>query len=305
MRSLSLSIGLCLGLLVTLIVSVGIDPAQTLARVTSGTMNGAEQANVVAARQDAEAHLGQLLLPPGATSSPGQPVGAGNRLESPAFTTGSPLQLVDVPGWWLVPGQPPEVLSWIEAHPPPGSIWKITSSDILKGVTESWSAGFEWPPISEVVGVRYLVVKVTADADGSTALRADGEDVWTVPHPASERIPQSARVLEVSRAIPGRAAKTIIVTRARIAHAVAALIDHLPIAQPGLMYCPTFNRPSTRFTLTFRATQSGPVLAQAVQSIPGRGCSGMGLTIRGHPQPALIGTAAVIREANALLQDRR
>ena len=70
MRSHSQSIGWCLGLLVAVIASGAISPTPTFARDTNGAESGGAQANIGAAKKDAEAHLGELQLPPGATSFP-------------------------------------------------------------------------------------------------------------------------------------------------------------------------------------------------------------------------------------------
>jgi hypothetical protein len=225
-------------------------------------------------------------------------------LAEPALRLGSP-KLIDLPAWWLVPGQPQEVLGWIEAHPPQDRTGPFVLGELTRaGVPESWFAGFELPPVSEVLGTRELVVEVVAAPDGSTALRADAQVVWIVPRPPSERIPASARVLDVTVVRPGRRPPTsVVLAKTKTVRKIVSLINELPTSQPaGISHgCPRRKANPTTVQLTFRATRDGPALAEAVQVEPIGACSPMTLTIRGRPQTPLVGAAVVLHRLRALL----
>ena len=138
----------------------------------------------------------------------------------------------------MLPGQPLEVLDWIKAHPPGGSTVGVEGSESEFHRTTSWDIGLEWPPIKGTVDGRELLITVTARSGGGTALRADAQAVWVTPHPPSERIPAAARVLEVKREKPGRHPRSVTIAKPRVVREIAALIDGLPVVQPGTYACP-------------------------------------------------------------------
>lgn len=155
-------------------------------------------ANRRAATRGAGERLAMLQLPPGAFRTSGPSSGSGSALRTPPSEPSTP-NLIDLPAWWVLPGQPPEVLTWIEAHLPPGSTLGGEGSNETLGKATSWDIELAWPPIREKVEERELLLTVTAQSGGGTALRADAQAVWVTPHPASDRIPAAARVLEVKR----------------------------------------------------------------------------------------------------------
>lgn len=309
MQDHSLSIRVLAGALVFMALMVGGYALPMAAGATGADQpSSGATANRRAAVEDATSLLGRLQLPPGATNYSAQPAGANAPLADPPIRSGSP-NLIDLPTWWLVPGQPQQVLSWIETHEPEGSVHKVSGESHFGAVTESWFAAFEWPNIKEVLGTRWLTVQVVAAAGESTALRADAQVVWIVPHFASERLPTSARIIDIKVEPPGgRPPKSVVVSKVDAVLKIAALINRLPAVQPtGPVYgCgPYWERNQSTYRLTFRANSGGPVLAKAIQSKPIGVCSTMTLMIRGHRQTPLAGASPVIDEVEGLLKAGR
>ena len=221
------------------------------------------------------------------------------------FGRGRPTSLTSPPGGSSL-ASPSKFYSWIEAHEPESSVHKVSGESRFGSVTESWFAAFEWPNIKEVLGTRWLTVKVVAAAGESTALRADAQVVWIVPHSASERIPTSARIVDLKVEPPeGRRPISVVVSKVDAVLKIAALIDRLPTVEPSdpVYGCgPYWERDRSTYRLTFRANSGGPVLAEAIQSKPIGVCSTMALTIRGHRQTPLTGASPVIDRVEGLLK---
>ncbi|HEY5195008.1 MAG TPA: hypothetical protein VIJ39_14220 [Solirubrobacteraceae bacterium] len=293
-------------LVVLVFLALGTALASTIGSSTGKSASGSTRAaNQRAASRDAEQLLGLLVLPLGARSSPHTPAGGGSTLARPSLSVATP-DVVDRHAWWIVPGQPRALLGFLAAHPPAGSRNSASGSGGVRGVTTSWSVQFQWPPIAGVLQERFLVLTLVRLPGGSTGVRADAQDVWVIPRSASERIPGSARVLEVmvarSHKVPSL---SVIVSDVTKVSEIAAMIDRLPIVQPGALSCPAFpvNGPFVNFT--FRSTRHGPTLAQASEaawaSEPSSACEPMRLTIAGRPRTALLDGPSVVRKAQALL----
>lgn len=294
-------IGLTTAAGVLLSLSLGVVGPSATAQGHKPQRSGVSKAsNRRAAVRDAGERLAMLELPPGALRRSERPSGSGSELKSPPSEPSTP-NLIDLHAWWVLPDQPLEALDWIKAHLPPGSTLGIEGSESKFGRTTSWDIGLEWPPIKGRVDERALLITVTARSGGGTALRADAQAVWVTPHPASERIPAAARILEVKREKPGRRPRTATIAKPRVVREVAALIDGLPVVQPGTYSCPAelSNPPTVR--LTFRARRNGRALAEAVQTLPPGPCEAMKLTIRGTPQTALEEGNVVLRELRRTL----
>lgn len=260
----------------------------------------AELANQAAAEEDARRLLEQLRVPPGASPSPTEPAGA-----SPVLDKATGLEwskLIDVTSWWTVPGEPDEALDWIETNPPQESTWTGGGS-----VNSAKYAAFDWPPVPGLLRLRSLLATVGAGPLETTILRADARIVWFVPRPASERIPTSARVLEVVER-HHRNDRTVTIVGGRAVSKIVTLINVLPIAQPDgpvTSTGPTLGCARVRswhqMQLTFRARQGGPVLAEAHQELPVEYCHPMNLKIHGRPQPPLESSYAVVRVLRPML----
>jgi hypothetical protein len=281
------------------LASTGDSPAKKSRRVTTVA------ANRRAASRDAERLLRLLSLPPGARRTSHEPTGGGSTLARPDLSVSTP-DVIDRHAWWLVPGRPHALLDFLAAHAPAGSRNSASGSGGTRGVTTSWAEQFQWPPIAGMVRERFLVVTLLRLPNGSTGVRADAQDVWTIPRPPSERIPRSARVLEVTVARSHAAPSlSLSINDARKVSEIAAKIDRLPIVQPGALSCPALPVDGPFVTFTFRATRAGSMLAQASEaawaSEPSSPCEPMQLTIEGRPQADLLDGPSVVRSAQALL----
>jgi hypothetical protein len=248
--------------------------------------------NRAVAVADAHHLLRLLVLPPGAVREAGAPSSA---LRSPGDTAATP-NIVDLHAWWRVKGTMSSVLAFVERHAPRGTgrsgIGRIAQGSRVL----SRELDFSWRPLP---GVRYrsLTVEVAPLPHGYAGVRADAEDIWIQPRPASERMPVQVEVLTVTR---GRSLSLTTTNAAKLAE-IAALIDRLPIVQPGVYNCPMIPAAPT-VTFTFRARSGGPALAQASTLATGPfACPGMQFTINGRKQRSLMAGPAFIRAAGRTL----
>lgn len=201
--------------------------------------------------------------------------------------------------WWTAPGEPQAVLAWVTAHVPvgfgPGGQGQAANE---------WFEQFSLPPVPGVLTQRWLLVAAVGDGTGRTAIRVDAQVVWLPAKPSAERIPPSATAATVAplpEFIPDSARPrppgppVTITDPARVAR-IAALVDGLPVFPPGTFSCPA--EVSGGIRLTFRASQTGPVLA--VITADSSGCQVVSVVIDGHPQPALAGSASLQRDVQAI-----
>ncbi len=251
-----------------------------------------EATNEHAAEADAAALLGTLTLPAGAIASSTEPAGDGGALASAGLGPPATPNVVDDRTWWIVPGSSSATLAFVRSHPPAGAAPAGSDRGAIAGETTFESQTFAWPARAGVLSTRWLVVTVAQLSDGSTGVRLDAQVVWVTPRAASERIPAGAHRLAVSplSEIKGGAApaqRPFSVDSPKRIAAVVALLNSLPVAQPGLRSCPLDLGIIIRLAFYARGS-SAPA---AVARIDPGGCRGVQLTIGGKLQPPLDGEA--------------
>ncbi len=304
--------------LLTLSALLGLGGVLALAsaRIPSATEGGStggphadmsprERANKLAAARDAQALLAKLALPAGARRTRKAPPGAARQLAGQGLTIASP-DVIDRHTFWIVPAPTPEVLAFVEAHPPVTSGMSSSGSGTERGATTASFLRFEWPPIPSVLYSRALSVVLVGLPGGSTAIRADAADMWDIPRPGFERIPTGASVLDVSVGRPHtRPSVALTVTDPTKVKKLAKAIDALQTAQPIAIACPNVPVDAPAVTFTFRATLRGPALAQASESASASGpiapCETMSFSRAGRALTPLLGGATVVEQAQALL----
>jgi hypothetical protein len=233
---------------------------------------GSAEANRAAARADAVKLVSRLRLPPGATESSIDPTGGS--LASPLAEQRTP-NVVDRHQWWTVSGSPDSVLQYISAHRPRGSQLRLTMGGQTQGV------GYYWPPVPGVLATRALMIEVVQIHPGLTGLRADAQDVWIIPRPASERIPaQETRLRVTVTRFEHRLQGPLTFTSSRRLEHVITLLNSLPRGQPGVRSCP--GDPGRLIRLVF----TGPG-GRAVAIFDPGGCESVALILHGKPQPIL------------------
>jgi hypothetical protein len=145
------------------------------------------------------------------------------------------------------------------------------------------------------MNIRSLTAGVLAATAAAAAVFggvAAGAASRSASHPivaelASEKIPHAARVLDVEVQRHGRVLRSTEIDNARAVRKIASTIDRLPARRRHAVVC-DFLTDGTRYVLTFRASPSGPPLAEAAQLLPViRGCTFMQLNIGGRRQTPL------------------
>jgi hypothetical protein len=233
--------------------------AAVIAFLVAGPATGAptSASNKAAARVDAAAHLAAVALPPGVASSATEPAGDRGQLEA-----GSVFNAETAHAWWTVSGSVGSVYAYVRAHVPAGATY---TGGTLSGTTYQ-AADFNWPAINGVLGQRELDVSIAALPKGRVGILAQADSVWIVPRPPGERVPEAARVLSVTSAkLGGATTLAQNVVRRPAVTKLAALLNAMPVVQPGAYSCPALVLKGARkITLVFRARSAGPQLAKAV-----------------------------------------
>jgi hypothetical protein len=249
------------------------------------------------------ATLAAFIPPPDATRTGPPPV------RSLARPVDEPLiaDLVTRTAWWQVAGQPQAVVSWIQAHKPPGFAFlgggTGTAVGTVGGVDVLWVITFTLPDMPGVLAERQLVAAVAADGPGRTAIQVDAYAAWVASRPAAETIPASAQVVTITPlANADRAGRQVTVTDpARVAR-IAGAVNALPVYPPrGPMWC-DINVPAgggvPAMQLTFRASAGSRGLAVVTAS---QGMCGLvSVVTGGKTMPALDGAQALIQRVMAI-----
>jgi hypothetical protein len=260
---------------------------------TAAAISGATTAsNKRTAVLDAKHLLLGVMPPSGAVvQSSGTAIGRDAQLLTAAFASATSYST------WTVPDDPASVLSFVEAHLPPGST--LVGSGTSGPSPSTRSVIRSWPPVDGVIGVRWLEVDVTSRASGGTLLHAESQSQWIVTRPSGETVPAGVREVDVASGWPGKAPflSRRVTDRAKVRRLVA-LFDSLGIVQPGAISCPAeLIKPIVH--VAFRAGPRSRVLARASvsssanlpwpASVPGWSCSPVSFSVLGRQARPLVG----------------
>jgi hypothetical protein len=165
-------------------------------------------------------------------------------------------------GWWVVAGQPQDVLALIQARKPLGFTGGGTGSETAPSA-EMWYTQFSLPDVPGVLLNRVLLAAVQADGPDRTAIRVDAEVMWVPAKPAAELIPAVAvvTITPVPGGVPpAKADHQMTITDRALSARIAAAVNALPL-YPQVDFIECGPGPGPGMRLTFRATATGPVLA--------------------------------------------
>lgn len=246
--------------------------------------------NQAAAQSDASSLLAKLSLPSDVTPSSTEPAGDGGALANPGVSEATP-NLVDDHAWWVAPSLPGEILSYVDANPPVGSKPAGSGGGSTQNGTAISFQVFGWPPVPNVLSTRWLVITVAALTDGQTGVRADSEDVWITPRPASEQVPPGVQAVNVTiQSLGGRRSLPQIVRSAAKVRRIIALADGLPAAQPGVESCPADFGPTVQ--LAFLSAPGAQTLANL--NADSSGCGSVEFSVGGVSELGLADGGSVI-----------
>lgn len=253
------------------------------------------------AKNDTPKLLALVNLPPGASSQPDEPSGAG--LTGAGYGLNSP-NVVDARESWHVSESFQATVAYIKAHPPRGSkltAWGGTGG--RHGVAPIEDLQYSLSDIGGRVAPRVLTLEIVQLSDGSSEVRADAEEVWIVSRPASEKVPRGVReidIREVQMQLTHRAGHPFVTlpilslkltNRTKIKR-IVSWIDARPLNQPVLYPCHGgLERTARVITFVFRGARRA-FLARA-SGVPFVGspapCTPIDFRLRGRAQPPLLG----------------
>ena len=200
-----------------------------------------------------------------------------------------------------MPGEPEVVAAWIEAHVPAGARLSGYGDSTGLGVMR-WFAGFRFPVNEpDVISSEELAFEAIAAEGGGTALRADGEVIWTLPRAASEHIPDGIAAISVRAAAsqPAPVSVSQTITEAASVQEVIALIEGLHPPGGGFELCPADFPGSLALELEFlKAGQAEPAAKLVAET---GGCGSIALWVHGQFEGYLDGASTVAVHIEDLL----
>ena len=157
-----------------------------------------------------------------------------------------------------------------------------------------------------LVGPQQLTLGAVTLDNGLTGVRADAQVRYLSPRPPRERVPHSARVVQITQTDNGaKPIVSLLVTRQSVVRRLARLVDALPFVgnHTGAFACPSFG--DLIDTFTFRASRAGPALATVSESaytpaFPSP-CALTTLTIRRHRLTPVLNGGILLERASKLL----
>jgi hypothetical protein len=263
-------------------------------------------AHALAPNRDAatvEAHqlLGEVALPVSTTPLSQEPAGDARQLATPVIGPFFAAE-VDRHAYWMTSASPEATIAAFRSHLPSGA----------QLVTATFGAGTESAAYALgtnrrfVIGPEQLMLSAVTLADGLTGVRADAQVRYVSPRRRSERVPLSARIVQVTKADVGTTPLvSVLVTRRAFVRMLASQVDALPFVGrfSGSFSCPSLGEPIVTFI--FRAAPAGPVLARVSESAytptDPSPCAATTLTIRGHRLPPLLEGGILLKRAGKLL----
>jgi hypothetical protein len=250
----------------------------------------------------AEALLAEVSLPSGAQREAGEPSGAKGQLARRGGSRPASPLVVSAHAFWVVPSSSHAVFEWALSHKPAGT----DSSGHTVGPSSLEEVFYGRNFRSGALLGSAVTIAVAASTQGPAYVRVEAYVVPRAMRPADERIPATARWLQITAvgALARHGHKPspppITIERPAEVRKIARMIDALPRAQPGVYSCPMDNGSSVSFT--FRAAATDPVLA-AVHA-EATGCGSVSVKIDGRKYPGLSDGTELIHEVEKLLGPR-
>lgn len=241
-------------------------------------------ANRALAQRDTLALLQRVALPAGREQLAGAPGGAGGLLGRPFQVPGG--ELVQRHRLWRVEDPLDSVIAFAGTHAPRGSRRDGSGSAGGLGAPANETLTFSFPANAGRISLRWLSVTMVALPDGSTGVRADAQDIWIVPRPASEVVPAGVSEVDVGAHRVTAAGKVATIVR---------WFDALPTVQPDSNFsCPALVA-GPKIRLAFRG--AGGLLAWATfgantihHSLVSTPCTPISFSTQGQVEfPELVG----------------
>lgn len=285
---------------------IGLALVIGISALTVGNGGAAPAHRVVAAnRQAAIAEAGRLLtavvLPAGSTAVAQEPAGDNHQLATPLIGAFFAAE-VDRHAFWTTSSSPSAAVALFQAHLPAGA--KLVSS--MAGGGSAGAAYAIGTTRRFVVGPIQVMLNAVTLTSGLTGIRADAQVRYDSPRLPSQRVPLSARLVQITKADVGaKPLVSLVVTQRAIVRMLARVVNALPFvgSHTGVFSCPSFGGPIDTFV--FRASLAGPPLAAisepADTPTDPSPCAPTTLTVRGHRLNSLLEGGILLRRAARLL----
>jgi hypothetical protein len=208
-----------------------------------------------AALADARERLAMVVPPPAATRIESAPPGTHLAAPPSRIERGRPI---DLARFWQTAESPAQVLRWFRLHHPGGAFLNDEGPLLFEGVAIRHVFSFEFGELESIATSRSVLVTVVPAGNG-TVIRVDSQAAWEVPHPRAERIPPNAGFAKLERVTYRPKRKAVVKLHGRKVHAVAELINHLPIVGPRAGGHE--ERLTGELKITFRSREGGRELA--------------------------------------------